>query len=223
METQEVPPIQVLLVDDHEVVRDALARMLVEEHDLEVQHCGTVADALKYISDGPIDVVILDYDLGTSRAPDLLIKLKDIRFQGVVLILSAYVNDMAVRQLLGNGVMGVMSKNGPAANLKAAIHHVYAGGMWIDAQFRTAADTEEDDTVGFTTREWSTLLDVVDGLSNKEIASKYGITESGAKAVLQRLFRKTGANTRSQLVRLAIEKGFDLHRPASPNSTQNTN
>ena len=59
---------------------------------------------------------------------------------------------------------------------------------------------------GLTERERDVLRGVFDGLANKEIADKLGISESSVKAALQQLFQKTGVRTRSQLVRVALER-----------------
>jgi two-component system nitrate/nitrite response regulator NarL len=90
-----------------------------------------------------------------------------------------------------------------------------AGKVWLDQeQLKTALRTEistaqEHRTKPFTEREQQVLSCVFEGLANKEIADRIGVSESSVKATLQQLFSKTGARTRSQLVRIVLEQHRD--------------
>jgi DNA-binding NarL/FixJ family response regulator len=94
-----------------------------------------------------------------------------------------------------------------------AIHKVARGEMWLDSRAvqslvagASTRTSEQDEGQSLTSRESLVLRAVFEGLSNKEIASRLQISESSVKAVLQQLFDKTGVRTRSQLVRIALEK-----------------
>jgi len=78
-----------------------------------------------------------------------------------------------------------------------------AGDEYI--QILVAALNGADKGSGFSARERDVLGFVADGMTNKEIAKRLGISESAVKATLQRLFQKAGVRTRSQLVRTALE------------------
>ena len=90
-----------------------------------------------------------------------------------------------------------------------------AGKVWLDQeQLQTAFKTEiatlqENRTKPFTEREQQVLSSVFEGLANKEIAARIGVSESSVKATLQQLFSKTGVRTRSQLVRIVLEQHRD--------------
>ncbi len=90
-----------------------------------------------------------------------------------------------------------------------------AGKVWLDQeQLQTALRTEfgttqDNRTQRFTEREQQVLSCVFEGLANKEIAARIGVSESSIKATLQQLFSKTGVRTRSQLVRIVLEQHRD--------------
>jgi len=109
------------------------------------------------------------------------------------------------------GVSGVFLKHNSPIQLTQAIHHVMAGEIWLDqrsAQSLAKAaiqQAENGPLPTFTEREVQVLRSVFEGLGNKEIGTRFGISEGAVKATLQRLFEKTGVRTRSQLVRIALE------------------
>jgi len=90
-----------------------------------------------------------------------------------------------------------------------------AGKVWLDRdQLQTALNSEaavpgETRSRRFTEREQQVLSYVFEGLANKEIAARIGVSESSVKAALQQLFSKTGVRTRSQLVRIVLEQHRD--------------
>ena len=86
-----------------------------------------------------------------------------------------------------------------------------AGKAWFDQELlqeamRGAGDQQESKAERFTERERRVLSGVFEGLVNKEIAERIGVSESSVKATLQQLFSKTGVRTRSQLVRITLEQ-----------------
>jgi DNA-binding NarL/FixJ family response regulator len=205
-------------VDDHSLFRESLSRLLEAEPDLTiVASCATVSDALAVLKrqpvDNPVDIVLLDYDLGEEQGSTFLEEAKRLRFDGRILMVTAGMGDGLTMRAFEGGASGVFLKHSPPAQLIEAIHKVTNGEMWLDsravrsfvagASVRTALEP-----VGqpLSTRERSVLKAVFDGLTNKEIAAHLQLSESSVKAVLQQLFEKTGVRTRSQLVRIAIEQ-----------------
>lgn len=204
--------IRVLLVDDHAMVREGIAHTLAEHEGFEVTHCGNIADALDRLQSGPVDLLLLDYDLGRERATDLLRRLDGVGFHRPTAILTAHINNHAARQLIQRGVSGILLKTESLSMLGSRLRDIKAGGKWLDEEIVTGLhriEGSESSRCEFTSRERETLHDIVDGLSNKEMAFKYHVSESAVKATIQCLFRKTGVRTRSQLVRVALEKEID--------------
>jgi two-component system, NarL family, nitrate/nitrite response regulator NarL len=208
--------VHLLLLDDHTLFRESASRLLAAESGFEVTaHCGTIGEALQILRRKAIDVVLLDFDLGEGDGRKFLRLAKDQGFQGKVLVVTAGVDAGVAAELIRSGISGVFRKHDSAALLAKAIREVMAGKVWLDQeQLQTALRTgvgapQDNRTRPFTEREQQVLSCVFEGLANKEIASRIGVSESSVKATLQQLFSKTGVRTRSQLVRIVLEQHRD--------------
>jgi two-component system, NarL family, nitrate/nitrite response regulator NarL len=207
METGE--QIRALLVDDHALFRESVARVLETEPELRVEHCASIREALELLSSRPYDLVLLDHDLGSERASQFLPAARQAGFEGKVLIVTAWVSDTEARRLVRQGVSGIFLKQAPLSELVASIHAVMAGGTRLEPSLEGAGHGTQGGTPGFNERQRKVLHFVLEGLSNKEIAWRLQISESYVKAILQSLFQKTGVRTRGQLVRVAFEQYED--------------
>src|SRR5579863_3967189 len=211
MEPQQI---RILLVDDHSLFRESLRRLLEAEPDLSiVATCATVAEGLDVLDREPVDVVLLDYDLGDEQGAVFLDEAKLRRFPGRILMVTAGMTDAGTLRAFESGSAGIFLKHSPPAHLIDAIHKVSGGEMWLDSRAvrsLVAGVSEKADaqqvTQALGARERAVLKSVFEGLTNKEIAANLQISESSVKAVLQQLFDKTGVRTRAQLVRIAIEQ-----------------
>jgi DNA-binding NarL/FixJ family response regulator len=210
---QDTRLIRALLVDDHSLFRESVARVLDMEPDLEVEHCGSIREALEMLARQSFDLVLLDHDLGSERASQFLPAARQAGFEGRVLVVTAWVSDTEARRLIRQGVAGIFLKEAPLSDLSASIHMVMAGGTWLDPSLtHMEPETAKSDGAAaplFNDRQRKVLHFVLEGLSNKEIAWRLQISESYVKAILQSLFQKTGVRTRGQLVRVAFEQYED--------------
>ena len=202
--------IRVLLVDDHALFRESISRVLGEEPELSVDHCGSIREALSLLAQQKFDLVLLDHDLGSERASQFLPAARQAGFEGRVLVVTAWVSDTEARRLIRQGVAGIFLKEAPLSELAESIRVVMAGGTWMDRSLsRTESDAAQMESASqpvFNERQRKVLRFVLEGLSNKEIAWRLQISESYVKAILQSLFQKTGVRTRGQLVRVAFEQ-----------------
>jgi DNA-binding NarL/FixJ family response regulator len=204
---------RVLIVDDHTLFRESLSRLLESETDYRiVGTCATVDDALQIMRKDRIDLVMLDYDLGEQPGTQLLNEARKNGFDGRVLMVTGGMSDSTMLHALDNGASGIFLKNSPLSELIQAIRRVTMGETWVDpaliksllagARHRNAEEPHEV----LSERERKVLRYVFEGLSNKEIGQQLSISEGSVKATLQQLFARTGVRTRSQLVRIAVEK-----------------
>lgn len=207
---------RILIVDDHTLFRESLARLLEAENGFEVRHCGSVQDGISMLSAGwTADVVLLDFDLGNEKGSSFLAKASAAGFQGKTLLLTAGVSEMEAADLIRGGISGVVLKHSPPAELSESIQKALEGKVWFDQAYlkRVVEGTSPSElrpaTTTFTERERKTLMFVFEGLANKEIADRLQVSESAVKSCLQQLFEKTGVRTRSQLVRVALERFKD--------------
>jgi DNA-binding NarL/FixJ family response regulator len=209
--TEQNPAISLLVVDDHVLFREGLARLLAAESDFNlVAQCSTGQEGVAVLQRQPVDVVLLDYDLGDTRGTDVLSQIRTIAPETKVLMLTAGVSESVAKQLISLGAAGIFLKQHSPNELGRCIRQVREGWSWLDHDYLRAIFTDqgaepETGRPRFTQREREVLRGVFEGLSNKEIGSRLGTSEAAVKSVLQQLFDKTGVRTRSQLVRLAIE------------------
>jgi two-component system nitrate/nitrite response regulator NarL len=203
--------IKVLLVDDHAMFREGLARMLATEPDLEViGEVSSVKEALSRLNSGT-DVVLLDVDLGAERALEFVERAKTASFQGRILIVTAGISGREAVQLVQAGVAGILHKNHPTKVLCGAIRKVMAGEACIEDEYLSALFQSVDRASSgmhpkFTERDRVVVEHVLQGLTNREIAEKIDISEAAVKASLRLLFEKLGVHTRAQLVKVALEQ-----------------
>ena len=206
---------RLLLLDDHILFREGLSRLLASEPDFEiVGNCGTAAEALEVLNQTSVDIVLLDFDLGEEHASHFISSVRREGFEGKILMVTAGMNANESSIAIRLGASGIFLKQNSPATLTRVIRMVASGEAWVDEKvirLMAVAVAESDDQTGaksLTTREQQVLQGVFEGLTNKEIATLLSATESAVKATLQQLFHKTGVRTRSQLVRIALERSL---------------
>lgn len=215
------PPISILLIDDHVLFRESVTRLLNLEPGMEVvNHCGTIQKGLEALNDGHVDIVLLDFDLGgrdgnTAEGTEFVRRARQQGFTGKILVVTAGVSQGDAGQLIRGGISGIFMKNQSADLLAQGIHDVMAGKVWFEQGLLQAAMTSLEETHAeasaedLTDRQRQVLRLVFEGMANKEIANRIGVSESSVKATLQQLFSKMAVHTRSQLVRVVLEHHKD--------------
>lgn len=216
--------IRILILDDHNLFREGLSRLLETAPGLRVVgQCATTSEAISTLSKSPADVVLLDYDLGEERGSSLLAELRRCHDEVKVLMVTAGMTDETTLQIMQAGASGIFLKQSNPDQLIAAIHRVTNNEIWLDTgairslvAARNAQIDRMEHTQHLTSRQGKVLRGILDGLTNKEIAWEMKVSESSIKAVIQELFHKAGVRTRSQLVRVAIENhSFDWLKPGT--------
>jgi len=225
----EAAPTQVLLVDDHTLFREGLRRMLDAEPGMRV--CGDFAsadEALEAVRRNlQFDVALLDYELSVlsigggmgTTGIDLLQSLRKLRPDARVLMVTAGMGISDLLRVVQELNTGIFLKTEPIAELMLAIERTVRGERWISSgaalEMLSAQNSPSPRTVRpvMSERESAVLRGVLEGLGNKEIGARLDLSESAVKAVLQKLFEKTGVRSRSQLVRYAIEADSGAGRP----------
>jgi DNA-binding NarL/FixJ family response regulator len=210
---------RILLIDDHSLFREAIARLLGAEADFEVTgECATVEEGLSHLRSQSADVVLLDINLGLQQGGAFLNLAWEQGFKGKVLVVTAGVSKIEAARLMERGCSGIILKHERPQLLVERIRQVAQEtdeqAPVVPPDLGQFEQFGQGDTRPFTPRERQILRGVFSGKSNKEIAHDMNISESLVKAVLQQLFAKTGVRTRSQLVRTAIERHWkELEEP----------
>ena len=203
--------IRLLLLVDYVLVRESLSRQLRLEPDFEIAaDCGTAAEGLEALSRSPVDVVLLDYDAVGAQAAEFISAARQAGYRGRVLLLASEKDTASLFLPIRAGASGVFRKHSSLDSLPRAIRQVAAGEAWVDLEVlqhlaRPVAEREGGNLYSLlTARQRQVLEGVVDGLTNKAIAGRLGVSEGAAKAILREIFRKAGVRRRSQLVRVAL-------------------
>ncbi len=166
----------------------------------------------------PVDVVLLDFDLGEEQGSQFISAARRAGYTGKILMVTAGMNAAESSIALQMGASGIFLKHNSPGTLAKAIRLVAGGEMWVDQRvIQLMADGvqhREDQSVRklLTERERQVLKGIFEGLTNKEIAGRIGVSEGAVKATLQQLFQKTRVRTRSQLVRIALEESLGTTR-----------
>lgn len=203
--------IRLFVVDDHALFREGLIRLLESDETLSiVGSADTASSALEQLQTIAADVVILDYDLGGETALTVVRSLRERDFTGRSLVVTAGLPDRDALELIRLGVCGIFPKKDSPDELHRNIREVAAGKILIDQTYLqsllASSEPLEDRPASLTERDKRVLRLLLEGNSNKEIAVELHLSESAVKAALQQLFAKTGVRTRSQLVRIALER-----------------
>jgi DNA-binding NarL/FixJ family response regulator len=204
--------IRILLIDDHTLFRESVVRLLETEPGIEVAaRCATVAEGREALANTGVDVVLLDYDLGDEAGTDLLAGLGHGAKAARVIMVTAGMSASATLSAVNAGVAGIVLKHSDPRYLIEAIRRVSSGETWWDPGILRNATASGQagspaNVRSLTDRQRQVLRSILDGLTNKEIAARIEVSEASVKASIQELFAKAGVRTRSQLVRVAIER-----------------
>ena len=203
-------PIRLLLLDDHLLFREGLSRLLVTEPGFDlVAQCGTPFEALEILGHSVIDIVLLDYDLEDDTGTRFISAATAAGYRGKILMVTAGMNELQCALAWRLGISGIALKHSSPASLLEAIRVVFDGGIWNHQKREASSPSNPKRAPGLTPRERLVLRGILEGLTNKDIAHQIGVSLSSVKGSLQQLFDKTGVRTRSQLVRIAIEKSLE--------------
>jgi two-component system, NarL family, nitrate/nitrite response regulator NarL len=157
-----------------------------------------------------VDLVLLDVDLGASRAMEFVQASRKAGYGGQILIVTAGISGQEAVQLIQSGVAGILHKQHSVQELCNSIRKVAAGEScletaYLSALFRSVNRTRADGRAKLTERDRSVLRYILQGLTNKDIAARLEVSEGAVKASLRLLFDKLGTRTRAQLVKEALE------------------
>lgn len=205
-------PVRVVIVEDHDLVREGLRALLDTDERIEVVgHAGTVQEASTVIGQTCPDVVLLDLRLGDEDGAEVSRHLRTASSPAKVLVISAYERPSDLRKAMNAGAAGYLLKHSTPALLIESIHRVSAGQRVIDQAFvplLVGLPTEREAPPELTPRERQVLDLVAEGLSNQAVADQLGITRSTAQKHVESLFGKFGVRDRAGLVAKAFRKDY---------------
>ena len=203
----------VLVVDDHPLLREAIATRLSQMGAGTVHEAATVAEArARALASGPCDLAILDLGLPDGSGLDLVGELRSLGWPRIVVLASSD-DPFAVRSAFQAGAQAYLLKSASPSIVTDGVRRVLDGGVYADPNVAPmlAAGTRVPGTDNtpreLSAREVEVLQLVADGRSNKEIGEALNLSALTVKSHLSRIGRKLGTGDRAQMVALAMRAG----------------
>ncbi|HVM20363.1 MAG TPA: response regulator transcription factor [Egibacteraceae bacterium] len=205
--------ISVVLVDDHDLVREGVKQLLQAEGNVVVVgEANSVETALAVTAKQQPDVIVLDLRLNGEDGQEVLRELRGRGDMTPVLVLSAHNRATDLERALAAGATGYLLKTTSAAALGRAVADTAAGKTVIDPAFvpELIGYKSTGPRGNVTGREQQVLELAAEGLSNREIGERLGVSGRTAQKHLEHLYAKFGVHDRTQLVTHAFRLGL-LH------------
>lgn len=208
-------PLRILLVDDHEIVREGLRTLLSDEDDLEVVgEAGDGAQALRLVAALEPDLVLMDLAMPGMDGLETLRQLRRSGSAARVLILTTFAEGEQVREAVAEGALGYLLKDVPKAELVRALRGARHGtpALHPEAQrvlMRGVATPPGDSPFDLLTpRELSVLELLAQGFSNKKIGTTLHLSEGTVKGYVSAVLAKLQVQDRTQAALLAVRHGL---------------
>lgn len=200
------PPIRILLVDDHPMVREGLVARLaaVPRFDVVGEADGR-ADALEQLVCTAPEVVLMDVGLKDGNGITLGAEMLAVRPTIKLLMFSMYDNPEYVQRALMAGARGYVLKDAPATEILSAIDAVAAGGTFLSAAVSGRLFRGQVPKPVLTPRESEILGKLGQGASSKQIARELGLSVRTVEAHRQSIKRKLDLDGQAELIRYAVE------------------
>jgi two-component system response regulator DesR len=199
--------IRVVLADDETLIRDAVARLLDLEDDLEVVAvAGTGPEAVAAIERHQPDVAVLDLQMPRADGIEVAEAVRGTVPGCGVVIVTSHGRPGHLKKALAAGVRGFLPKSVSAAVLAGAVRQVAGGGRYVDPEL--AADAISAGDSPLTAREADVLELAADGAPVEEIAARAALAPGTVRNYLSSAVAKLGVTNRHEAVRLARARGW---------------
>ena len=206
---------RILIIDDHDVVREGVKKILSEKDGTTVfGEASSIPEALRLVREQHWDVVVLDLSLGDRSGLEVLKEFKQIRPRLPVLILSMHSEEQYARRAFKAGAAGYITKDSPRSELIKALDKVISGGRYFSqalaetliVDLERGADLEPHEIL--SDREFEVLRLIASGKTVSEIANLLALSDSTISTYRARILEKTGMKTNAELTRYAIRNNL---------------
>jgi Response regulator containing a CheY-like receiver domain and an HTH DNA-binding domain len=212
-------PLRLLVVDDHEIVRQGLVALLERRPEFSVvAQAGTVAEAIAAAQRHRPDLVVMDVRLPDGSGVEACREIRAEMPETRVVMLTSYPDEEAVLSAIIAGASGYLLKQVRGRDLVAALETVGRGNSLLDPAItervlervrRAASGAEHDELAELTTQERKILLLVAEGMTNKEIAAKVFLSDKTVKNYVSSILSKLDLQRRAQAGAFVAKHGLD--------------
>jgi two-component system invasion response regulator UvrY len=202
---------RILIVDDHEVVRAGLMR-IIEQPGIVFGEASHGPQALKLVTEESWDLVVLDLSLGERGGLELLKELKQTRPRLPILILSMHSEDQYARRAFQAGAAGYVTKDSPPAELIKAVNRVLEGGRYVNEataekfahDLEKGADQDRPPHQSLSDREFEVMRLLGSGKTVGEIADILQLSNKTVSTYRSRILEKMGMKSNAEIIHYAI-------------------
>jgi len=206
---------RVLIVDDHEVVRSGLCRLLDAEPDLEVvADTGSGHEAVRLCRTERPDLVLLDYGLPDLDGLETTRQIAEDNPKTRILVLTMHDNEEYATRVIRAGAAGFLTKVAPADDLLAAVRKVASGGVYVAPALmekmvaRLGQRVDDVPESALSNREFQVLVRLARGMTTKEVAGALNLSVSTVETYRARVLDKLNLRNNSDMTRFAIKQGL---------------
>mgnify|MGYP003584245305 CR=1 FL=1 len=202
------PPIRILVVDDHPVLRDGVAALLENQTDMVLAgEAGNGSEALERYRQLRPDVTLMDLQMPGMNGVEAIGAIRAVNPQARIIVLTTYAGDAQAVRALKAGAAGYLLKSSLRTELVDAIHDVHRGQRHVHRDVAGEIPMHVADEP-LSEREIAILRLVSVGQANKQIASKLGLSEETVKGHLKSIFAKLDVADRTHAVTSAAPRGI---------------
>ncbi len=206
---------RVAITDDHRIVREGIGMLLAPEPDVElVGEASSGEELLKLLETIDVDIVLLDMRMAGMGGLEVLEELQSRGNPPRVIVLSMHDDPSYVKRAIELGASGYLLKSVGKEELLRALSVVVGGGSYIQGEIvaplvaRMVDPTSGGSVADLSLRDIEMLRMLADGLDNRVVAGRLGVSEAAVKAQLRVVYSRLGVKRRSEAVAVALRLGI---------------
>jgi len=200
--------IQIVVADDHPIVREGVVANLRRQRDLKViGEANDGAEVLEFIKQKRPDIALLDLRMPNMNVLEVLLALNELKLQTRAIVMTAFANEEDIQRSMKAGARAYLLKDCPQQILVDAIRRVHSGEVYLPPQVAQKL-VDRMQKPQMSPRELEVLKAVAAGKSNKEIGAQLFISEGTVKTHVESLLDKLGTATRTSAVKAAVRRGL---------------
>ena len=200
--------IQIVVADDHPIVREGIVANLKQQRDLKVMgEAKDGAEVLEFIKQLQPNIALLDLRMPQMNGLEVLNALKELKLQTKVIVMTTFENEEDIQGAMKAGARAYLLKDSPQQILFDAVRRVFNGEVYLPPKIAQKL-VDRMQKPQLSPRELEVLRAVAAGKSNKEIGAQLFISEGTVKTHVESLLKKLGTPTRTSAVKAAVRRGL---------------